>query len=346
MPRRAESRARDARQESGGGRRSCASRSSAPVPAVSAWGSASAARASSASRSSRRPSGVGGTWYHNRYPGCACDVPSHLYSFSFEIKRDWSRPYAPQPEILAYLEHCAEKYGLLPHCRFGDAVRRAALGRGGGALDARARLGPHASTPTSSSARSACSTRSRRPTSRASTPSPARASTPRAGTGITISPARRVGVIGSAASAVQLVPEIVKQAASRPPVPAHGELGGAEAGRPLHREAARALPQRSRVRAGGAREDLRLVRRPGLFAQVRSRHGGRLPRQHGGRARIPRCARGCCPTIPGAASARSSPTTTTRPSTGRTSSSSPTRSSASRRRGRHRATAASAASTR
>jgi cation diffusion facilitator CzcD-associated flavoprotein CzcO len=72
-----------------------------------------------------RAGGVGGTWYHNRYPGCACDIPSHLYSFSFEIKRDWSRPYAPQPEILAYLEHCAEKYGLLPHCRFGDAVRRA-----------------------------------------------------------------------------------------------------------------------------------------------------------------------------------------------------------------------------
>ena len=44
--------------------------------------------------------GVGGTWNHNRYPGLACDIPSHLYSFSFEIKRDWSRPYAPQPEIL------------------------------------------------------------------------------------------------------------------------------------------------------------------------------------------------------------------------------------------------------
>src|SRR4029450_8131977 len=69
--------------------------------------------------------GVGGTWYHNRYPGCACDIPSHLYSYSFEIKRDWSRPYAPQTEILAYLEHCAEKYGLVSHCRFGDAVRRA-----------------------------------------------------------------------------------------------------------------------------------------------------------------------------------------------------------------------------
>jgi cation diffusion facilitator CzcD-associated flavoprotein CzcO len=69
--------------------------------------------------------GVGGTWYHNRYPGCACDVPSHLYSYSFEIKRDWSRPYASQPEILAYLERCADEYGLLSHCRFGDAVRRA-----------------------------------------------------------------------------------------------------------------------------------------------------------------------------------------------------------------------------
>jgi cation diffusion facilitator CzcD-associated flavoprotein CzcO len=69
--------------------------------------------------------GVGGTWYHNRYPGCACDLPSYLYSFSFEIKRDWSRPYAPQPEILAYMEHCAEKYGVLPHCRFGCEVRGA-----------------------------------------------------------------------------------------------------------------------------------------------------------------------------------------------------------------------------
>ena len=69
--------------------------------------------------------GVGGTWNHNRYPGCACDIPSHLYSFSFELKPDWTRPYASQPEILAYLEHCAAKYGILPHCRFGDAVQRA-----------------------------------------------------------------------------------------------------------------------------------------------------------------------------------------------------------------------------
>ena len=68
---------------------------------------------------------VGGTWNRNRYPGCACDIPSHLYSFSFDVKRDWSRPYAPQPEILEYMEGIAQKYDLLPICRFGQAVERA-----------------------------------------------------------------------------------------------------------------------------------------------------------------------------------------------------------------------------
>jgi cation diffusion facilitator CzcD-associated flavoprotein CzcO len=69
--------------------------------------------------------GVGGTWYLNRYPGCACDIPSFLYSFSFETKLDWSRPYAPQSELLDYMRHCAEKYEVLPHCRFGSGVDRA-----------------------------------------------------------------------------------------------------------------------------------------------------------------------------------------------------------------------------
>jgi len=68
---------------------------------------------------------LGGTWNWNRYPGCACDIPSHLYSFSFDVKPDWSRPYAPQPEILEYLEGIAEKYGIVPFCRFGHAVDRA-----------------------------------------------------------------------------------------------------------------------------------------------------------------------------------------------------------------------------
>lgn len=68
---------------------------------------------------------VGGTWSHNTYPGCACDIPSLLYSFSFEVKRDWSRPYAPQPEIREYMQACAQKYGILPHCRFQTAVSKA-----------------------------------------------------------------------------------------------------------------------------------------------------------------------------------------------------------------------------
>ena len=68
---------------------------------------------------------VGGTWRDNHYPGCACDVQSHLYSFSFEPNPNWSRMYAPQPEIKKYLQHCARKYGLLSHIQFGQAVKQA-----------------------------------------------------------------------------------------------------------------------------------------------------------------------------------------------------------------------------
>jgi len=67
---------------------------------------------------------VGGTWRDNHYPGCACDVPSHLYSFSFEPNPNWSRMFAPQPEIKAYLQHVAHKYGLIPHTRFNQEVQQ------------------------------------------------------------------------------------------------------------------------------------------------------------------------------------------------------------------------------
>lgn len=66
--------------------------------------------------------GVGGTWYYNTYPGAECDVQSHLYSFSFEPKPDWSQPFAGQAEILGYLNHCADKYKLRPHLRLNTAV--------------------------------------------------------------------------------------------------------------------------------------------------------------------------------------------------------------------------------
>ncbi|MGB2939053.1 MAG: NAD(P)/FAD-dependent oxidoreductase [Candidatus Dormiibacterota bacterium] len=64
----------------------------------------------------------GGTWRENTYPGAACDAPSHLYQFSFEPNPDWSLRYAPQAEILAYLEHCIDKYGLRDHLRLGIEV--------------------------------------------------------------------------------------------------------------------------------------------------------------------------------------------------------------------------------
>ncbi len=66
--------------------------------------------------------GVGGTWRDNSYPGSGCDVPSHLYSFSFAPKSDWTRRYADQPEILTYAERCVEEFGLRPHLRLGTKV--------------------------------------------------------------------------------------------------------------------------------------------------------------------------------------------------------------------------------
>ena len=68
---------------------------------------------------------LGGTWRENTYPGAACDVPSFLYCFSFEQKTDWSRKWSAQAEILAYMEHCARKYDLLPHVRFNTAIASA-----------------------------------------------------------------------------------------------------------------------------------------------------------------------------------------------------------------------------
>jgi cation diffusion facilitator CzcD-associated flavoprotein CzcO len=65
---------------------------------------------------------VGGTWRDNTYPGVACDVPSHLYSYSFEPNPDWSRFFAPQEEILAYIERCVDKYGVRAHIRFGTSA--------------------------------------------------------------------------------------------------------------------------------------------------------------------------------------------------------------------------------
>jgi len=69
---------------------------------------------------------VGGTWRDNQYPGCACDIPSHLYSLSFEPKSDWSRMYPQQPEIFAYLREVADKHDLRKIIRFNTKMTEAA----------------------------------------------------------------------------------------------------------------------------------------------------------------------------------------------------------------------------
>ena len=68
---------------------------------------------------------VGGTWRDNHYPGAACDVPSHLYSYSFEPKTDWSRKFAPQAEIVAYIQHCVDKHQLAGKIRCNTEVASA-----------------------------------------------------------------------------------------------------------------------------------------------------------------------------------------------------------------------------
>jgi cation diffusion facilitator CzcD-associated flavoprotein CzcO len=86
---------------------------------------------------------VGGVWHHNTYPGAACDVPSHLYEFSFAPNPRWSRRYAPQTEIQAYVEDVARRHGLMDRIRTGTEVTSASwddeLGRW--ALETSA--GPH-----------------------------------------------------------------------------------------------------------------------------------------------------------------------------------------------------------
>ena len=73
-----------------------------------------------------REDGVGGTWRINTYPGLACDVKSHLYSYSFDLNAHWSRLWSAQPEILEYLERCAHRYHLGPHLKLNTEVTSAA----------------------------------------------------------------------------------------------------------------------------------------------------------------------------------------------------------------------------
>ncbi|MGC2673804.1 MAG: NAD(P)/FAD-dependent oxidoreductase, partial [Candidatus Acidiferrum sp.] len=86
---------------------------------------------------------IGGTWYDNRYPGCACDIPSHLYSFSFDPYPDWSRMYPGQQEIHDYMKRCVERYKLAAHIRVNTRFHEAIWDETEGAWHITAAEGMH-----------------------------------------------------------------------------------------------------------------------------------------------------------------------------------------------------------
>ncbi|WP_328589101.1 flavin-containing monooxygenase [Actinomadura logoneensis] len=154
--------------------------------------------------------GLGGTWRDNTYPGAACDVPSHLYSFSFERKTDWSRRFPPQEEILEYLWHCARKYEVLPRIRFGTEVTGAEWDE----AEAVWRVSTSDGTVSARVLVSACG-QLNRPVlpeieGRDSFAGPAFHSS-RWQDGVDLA-GKRVAVLGTGASAIQIVPELARVA--------------------------------------------------------------------------------------------------------------------------------------
>lgn len=155
--------------------------------------------------------GFGGVWRDNRYPGAGCDVPSHLYSFSFALKPDWSRKYALQAEILDYFEACAERFGLGHHLRTGLTVRSLTFDADEGRWQVRFADGNETSARVVISAVGQLS--------EPFTPDIAGLSdfngpvmhTARWDSSVKLD-GQRVALIGNAASAIQLLPEVSEQA--------------------------------------------------------------------------------------------------------------------------------------
>ena len=154
---------------------------------------------------------LGGTWRDNTYPGAACDIPSLLYSFSFEPKTDWSRRFPPQAEILDYLRACARKHGIMPLIRFGTEVTEARFDEDAGLWHIDTGRGD---TLSARVLVSACGQLNRPVVP----PIPGQD----AFTGTSFHSARwdhdaeldgrRVAIIGTGASAVQIVPEVARRA--------------------------------------------------------------------------------------------------------------------------------------
>jgi cation diffusion facilitator CzcD-associated flavoprotein CzcO len=160
-----------------------------------------------------RADSIGGVWRDNTYPGAACDVPSPLYSFSYEPCADWSSRYAGQPEILAYLRRTADKHGIAPLVQTGRDVVAARYDEGAATWTVRFADGTEQTVDLLVSAVGQLS-------------HPVLPAIPGVGTfegtafhsarwehGIDLT-GRRVAVVGTGASAIQFVPHVAAQAAA------------------------------------------------------------------------------------------------------------------------------------
>ena len=257
---------------------------------------------------------LGGTWRDNTYPGCACDVQSHLYSFSFAPNPHWTRTFARQPEIRAYLEDVADRYRLRDRIRFGAEVTDAEWDGAGwvvGTADGqtvRARVLVWATGPLHIPP----GPRDRGPRRLHRHGVPLRPLEPRARPA---RPPRRRDRHGRERDPVRAAGAAAGGAPHA--VPAHRALGAAQARPRDPRRPAQALPRRARRAEAGAGAGLRAQRaarrrlpQPAADAGDRARRP-RLPRPRVRRPPRPAAPPPPRPT-PSAASASCSPTTTTR----------------------------------
>lgn len=159
-----------------------------------------------------KSAGIGGTWHDHVYPGLVCDIPSHFYSFSYELNPGWSHVFPPQPEIKAYIEHCVDKYGLRTHVHTRTPVHQARFDAEAGRWRLTVGEGVEVTAHALVSAIGGLSRFSIPDFPGLHTFTGAQFHTARWPEAF--DPAgRRIAVIGSAASAIQIVPEIAKTAA-------------------------------------------------------------------------------------------------------------------------------------
>jgi cation diffusion facilitator CzcD-associated flavoprotein CzcO len=159
-----------------------------------------------------RAASLGGTWRDNTYPGCACDIPSHLYSFSFAPRREWTRVYAPQPEIREYLEWCADALDVRRHVLFGREVVAAEWDEGRAAWTVAMRSGEEIEARALVLATGALANPAVPPLPGLDRFRGARFHTARFDHACDLR-GKRVAVIGTGASAIQIVPRIQPEVA-------------------------------------------------------------------------------------------------------------------------------------